>query len=389
MILSLFSNDSELLKAFQQSGFFRTSLVSGLEEAKESQVLVISDQQMTFNELSLSFENETWLKNKIIFYLLSEGYKEQTIHHMTSLSKTRNIIILPAGFTVRQIVSRIVEKIFPDAKENKQNIITFFGADSKVGTTMIAQSTAEMLAQNTNADIGLFFLNGKPSTCYMKRKDKIGLDDIKIKLMNNILTSNELTEACVKENHHLYILPGAEFLLDVRHYHPEHIEQLIKLAAERFSLIIIDAGHNIDSGMAIAALNMTKNKYLVTTQQEMTRKNYERMESQVFRRLQIEPDDFMLVVNKYVNTNRIYSAKQVSDLYRMTLAVSVPHLEFLGWQAEFDQKTLLHYDNESYNRHVDQLAKIIATQAQIPYLERDEKKTGILKKAFSTIGGAL
>ncbi len=390
MKLSLMSNDSELQNAIERTGYFQLSIINHLQDVESSQVIVISDQEMSYNELYLALDSkDSLIKEQLIFYLLTDFYNDHMINNLISLSSMKNITIIPPKLTTSQIVERVMEKTFPDRNETRRNIITFFGADNKVGTTMVAHSTAEMLSKNIKGNIALLLLSGKPSTCYIKRKEKIGLDDIKIKLMNNILTAEELIESCEKEDNHLYILPGVEDLLDIRHYHPEHIDRLIQLAAERFQVVIIDAGSNIDSGLSIAAINATKNKYLVVTQQETTRKNYERIDGQVFRRLQINASDFMLIVNKYLKSNHIYSAKQIADLYNMTLAAYIPHLEFLGWQAEFDHKTLLHYDNEPYNQTIEQLSQLIASQVHIPFLNKIEKKVGILKKAFSHIGGLL
>ncbi|OEF99450.1 hypothetical protein BHF71_09060 [Vulcanibacillus modesticaldus] len=391
MDLALICNDSGLQKAFEQTGYFKVSINNTLEDLDESKILVISDREISYNELFHFFEmKKNYPKNnQQIFYILSDVYREQITDNIISIGKTRSITIIPPKLTTSQIVRKVLEKVFPDINDESKNIITFFGADSKVGTTMIAQSTAEMLANRTDLKIGLLFLNGNPSTNYLMVKRKTGLDYIKIKLINNILKPEEMIESCYKSRENLYVLPGIDYLLDVRYYHPENVERLIQLANEKFNLVIIDAGSNIDSGLAIAALNATKYKYLVTTQQEITRKNFERLENQIFKRLQIESGEFMLVVNKYLKSRHIYSASQIADLYKMMLATYIPHLEFLGWQAEYDHKTLLNYDNEDYNRQIEQLSKIIANQIQISFKENLIKKDGIFKKAMATLGGLM
>ena len=390
MKLNLLSNDSELQRALEETGHFEVLIKTDVEDIDTGEIIIISDREIDYNELTVYLENkQKSILNKTIFYLLSNEYSEQMIKNINFIGQTKNIIIIPPKLTISQIVARVSEKVFPYINQKNKNIITFFGADNKVGTTMVAQSTAEMLSKNTNAKIGLLFLSGNPSTSYIKSKGKAGLDDIKIKLMNNILSADEVFSVCTKENENLYLLPGADYILDIRHYHPEYIDRLIQLASEKFNLIIIDTGSNIDSGMAIAALNSTKNKYLVATQQETARVNFERIESQVLKRLQIEPGDFMLVVNKYIKSNQIYTAKQVADLYNMTLATYIPNLELLGWQAEFDQRTLLHYNNQSYNYQIEQLSKIITAQTHIKYQENHNRKEGFLKKAFSSMGGVF
>lgn len=390
MNLLLVSKDYDLYERFKQYGKFNLTMSTNLDEVNNNEIIIISDNEINYNELFSTFElSENKYTQKNVFYLLSNKYTEQTIKNIFSISQMRNITIIPPKLSIAQIENRLLEKIIPDNIEKSKNIVTFFGADSKVGTTMIAQSVAEVLAMRTDIKVGLLFLNNQPSTNYIKKTEKTSLDDIKIKLFNNILKPEEIVDVCIKEDNDLYILPGADYIPDIRQYHPKHIDKLIQLAAERFNLIIIDAGSNIDSGLAIAALSTTKNKYLVTTQQETVRRNFERISNQLFNHLDIDVKDFILVVNKYIKSNYIYSARQTADLYKMMLATSIPHLEFIGWQAEIDRKTLIHYEDVLFNNQVNQLARLIATQTRIPYKDNVVKKANIIKRALSNIGGIM
>ncbi|MGD9677616.1 MAG: hypothetical protein AB7V16_04490 [Vulcanibacillus sp.] len=391
MEVLLLSKDYELYARLKQSLQFNVIMSVKLDEINKYEVIIISDNDVNYNELFYKLETNEMDKYiyKHIFYMLSNKYTEHLMENILSISKMRNINIIPPKLSIVEIENRILEQIAPNNLSKKNNIITFFGADSKVGTTMIAHSVAEILAMNTEIKIGLLFLNNQPSTNYLKNKNKISLDDIKIKLFNNILKSDEIFDFCIKEENELYILPGANYIPDMRQYHPEHIDKLIQIAANKFNLIIIDAGSNFDSGLAIAALNSTQNKYLVATQQETVRGNFERIANQLFSHLKIDVCDFVLIVNKYIKSNHIYTAGQTADLYKMMLATFIPHLEFIGWQAEIDRKTLIHYENETFNNQIDQLARFIATQTSTPYKKSVTKKVNIVKRAFSNIGGMM
>lgn len=394
MKILLMNNDIELKKSLENTNLFEVSIIRELKESKEldsSDLIVIADFELSLNEIIIMVDTDkiNILKNKQLFYILTKTYSSQTISNIIAIADSRKVNIIPPKLTTSQIVTNIVQKVFPDVHDNTSSIITFFGADSKVGTTMIAQSTAELLAKNTGLKVGLLFLNNNPSNYYIRKKDKLGIDGIKNKLFNNILTSSELVDSCLQTAPNLFILTGVEYLLDARQYQPEYIDRLIKLAAERLNIIIIDAGSNIDSGIAIAALNATKYRYLVTTQQENIRKNFERIDRQVLKQLQIDSGSFMLVLNKYVSSNNIYSAVQLGELYKMTLAVHIPNLDLLGWQAEFDQKSLLDYEQSDYNKQLDNLGRLIASQMNVPYNNKAIVKEGFIKKAFSAIGGFM
>lgn len=394
MKILLMNNDIELQKRLENTNLFEVSIIRELNDTKEienSDLIVIADSELSLNEIIIMVDTDrrNVLKNKQLFYILTNTYSGQAIENVVAIADSRNINIIPPKLTASQIVTKIVQKVFPDVHDNTSSIITFFGADSKVGTTMVAQSTAELLAKNSGLKVGLLFLNNNPSNYYIRKKDKLGIDGIKNKLFNNILTSAELVDSCLQTSPNLFILTGVEYFLDVRQYQPEYIDRLIKLAAERLNIIIIDAGSNIDSGIAIAALNATKYRYLVTTQQENIRKNFERIDRQVLKQLQIDSSSFMLVLNKYVSSNNIYSAVQLAELYRMTLAVHIPNLDLLGWQAEFDQKSLLDYEQGDYNKQLDNLSRLIATQMNVPYNNKPIVKESIIRKAFSAIGGFM
>jgi len=394
MKILLMNNDIELQKLLEKTNLFKVSIITDLQENKEidsSDLIVIADSELTLNELIIAIDTDKkkLLKNKQLFYILTNNYSSQAISNIVTILESRNINIIPPKLATSQIVTKIVQKVFPDVHNSSSSIITFFGADSKVGTTMIAQSTAELLAKNTGLKVGLLFLNNNPSNYYIRKKDKLGIDGIKNKLFNNILTSTELVDSCLQPVQNLFILSGVESLLDARQYQPEYVDRLIKLAAEKLSIIIIDAGSNVDSGIAIAALNATNYRYLVTTQQEIVRKNFERIDRQVLKQLHIDSCSFMLVLNKYINSNNIYSAVQLAELYKMTLAVHIPNLDLLGWQAEFDQKSLLEYEQSDYNKQLDILSRLIASQMSVPYNNKAIVKESIIRKAFSTIGGFM
>ena len=73
-------------------------------------------------------------------------------------------------------------------------MFVFHGADSKVGTTMISQSVAEIIAENLKDKRILFTsLNGRSNNQYV---DRIGesIEGIKLYLDNKVLSKKELTD---------------------------------------------------------------------------------------------------------------------------------------------------------------------------------------------------
>lgn len=397
MKILLISGNNILKQGFEKVEYINVKVANDLKEQDNYEIIIISDEKINYNDLVCTIDNND-SKNykgksqKKIYYVLFGEYSELVLNNIEIMCKTKNIKIFKPSSTIQTIVNEVILDIMPGLVKKNNNVVTFYGADSKVGTTMIAQSVAEIVGGMTEIKIGLFFLNERPSIYYLKKNEICGLDNIKIKLLNNILSSEEIEEACIKMEGNLFVLPGVEYIPEIRQYHPNHISRLIKLASKNFDLIIIDAGSNIDSGLAIAALTSTSNRYLVTTQQEIVRKNYQRIESQVFTKLNLNEKDFMMVINKYINSSSIYSVKQVANLYNLMLATYIPNLDILGWQSEIDNKSLLHYRNETYNTQIYKLARLILEQVNIPYKKEKLLKTrkeGIIKKAISNIGGVI
>jgi len=379
MKVALVTNSIDLQKEFEQSSFFNEVTIPSDDNVCDTDILIICDDKVPYTSL-ISYFDKMQRRPNHVFYVISQINDNTLFDNINVICKSQSITIIPPGLTSKQVLLKVLYTIFPNLDKERNKVITFFGADSKVGTTMIAQSVAEMLSKRTNLKVGLLFLGGHPSKTFFKSA-AAGLDNIKVKLLNKILSSHELLGACVNQDN-LYILPGNDYILDTRHYHPDHIEYLLELASGLFDVILIDAGYNIDSGMAIASLNSSSFKYLVTTQQTSARENFERIASQIFTILDIRVNEFLLLVNKYVKSNSIYTASQISELYKIPLAAYIPHLELLGWQAEYDKKTLLAYNHHEYNSQIELICKQLAAKFNIKLIEETEQKKSLLHKLF-------
>lgn len=385
MKVLLISMDDNLKDKLDITGHFNeVQLNQNIDlDNQNIKVLIVSDKIINPNQLQLLHYEKQLKQIPHIFYMLSNDYDRQEMNNIIVALKSKNIIIIPPRLTIYQIVERIVQAIHPQI-DQKSKVITFLGADSKVGTTMVAQGVAEMLAKYSDKKVGLLFLNDSPNDQYNPQKQNVGIDIIKAKILNTILTPPELLEACISFSN-VYILPGVNYMLDFRHYHPKHIEHLIKVANELFDVVIIDVGSKIDNGLSIAALNSTSFKYLVTTQQENARKQFIRTNLQYFEYLGLNIKDFMLVINKYIEGSELYDARELVEVYNMVLAGYIPCLSVhSSWKAELENKHLLHLNDEKYNNQVSKLSKIIATQLKIDYKddfsEERPKEKGLIKK---------
>jgi Flp pilus assembly CpaE family ATPase len=378
MDINIISNDVELQKKFIETKYFNEVLINNEFKCDQKiKYILVSDKLISFSNFIEQLTTDV-IENNVVFYMLS-GCPDSTLKNYTSILKAKGVICIPPKLTNAQIIESVCKEIGIATNTNK-NIAVFLGADSKVGVTMTTQAIAENIATNSETTVCLLFLNGQPSMDYIKEdKYSTGLDNLKVKLLSNVLSANEFIDNCIKIGN-LYVLPGAELIYDARHFHPNHIENLINLATKVFGIVLIDAGCKLGIGMSIGALNSTSNKFLITTQQDIPLRNFNRTKDQILNELDISTKDFMLVINKYISNSQLYTPAELADtIYKIPLAGILPSLDY-AWQAERNKNTLLNYNSSEYNRQISELANLVCLKIGINYKYIEKKKYGFFKK---------
>ena len=319
MNVTLICNDIQLYNSFSASELFNSVKIgSELDLDTKYDCLIISDRILGYDDLTNKLPH---IDAENIFYLLSDSRSESRINSIKYVLMSKNIFVVPPRLTDRQIIDRVCQKLDID-RLMTNNAITFFGADSKVGTTMTAQAAAEVLAAETVLKIGFLNLSGQPSFNYIPGNiEGFGMDQIKTKIFNFVLSEEELKSAMVQKGK-LHILPSVKILSDLRYYKPRHVEYLINLATGIFDIVIADAGSYPNSGLFIGALNATKFRYMVTTQQESCKSAFEMTRDQVLNVLDIDTSEIMLIINRYSELMP-NNYKLADEFYKMVHAVSL------------------------------------------------------------------
>lgn len=384
--IQLICNDIELYNTFHSSGLFGNVRIGGsLELEMNYDNLILSDRIVGYNDL-LNIINDNSLKASKVFYLLSYTQNESQINSIKYVLKAKNIHVIPPRLTELQILERVCQELSVEKMIN-QNVITFFGADSKVGTTITSLAVAESLAQNTVLKVGFLNLSGQPSYDYLLRSEGYGLDIIKMKIFNYVLSADELISAMVQRGS-LYILPSVKTLTDLRLYRPKHVEYLVNLATSVFDVVIVDAGYYPNSGLYIGALNSTQLRYMVATQQDACRAAFDLTKEQLFKVQDISTESVMLVINRYTDEIDLPNTyKLADDVYRMVHAAFLPNVPAAFWKTEREKRTLKGLDTY-YDSQLNELVKIIAGQLGIEYAAHaTQKRRGMFK--FLKQGGRV
>jgi len=371
--IGIVSEDFELINHFREIDYFDTVQSIDLEEIEFSKydVVLLSDRIVPLNDLKGILDLSCLCK---CFYMVSH-------ENLTNMSQTilqaENAIMIPPRLTIKQVFKFVLDRV-QNTLITQNKVFTFFGADAKVGTTMMAQCVSERLAKVSERVVFLP-LHGRVGDEYLNLEFDHGLDDIKTKLQNKVLSHREITDLCIKSKAGYYFLPGLRNQLLRRHFHPEQIVYLIQQLESLFDTVIIDAGSNIDLGMSIAALNCSPNRFLVTTQQEIVKKRFLDLNTQILKKLSI--DQFMLVINKYVDSPSLDRTQKIAKDYNATYVASLPYMEY-GWQCEQDRVSLSSFNNGVFENGIEQIVKLIALHLELPWDNSRDKQQGIFHNLF-------
>ncbi len=293
-------------------------------------------------------------QSEIMKYVFILSEKNPSIKN--TILRNKGVFIIPPMLTEKQVASKIYRILYGGEEGEKSNIITFFGADSKVGTSMIAQSVAEKLSENEGLKVLLIILDGSPGMDYvLKFEESLSIDTVRAKVINHILSNNELIDVCT-ELDKLYILQGTQSLLYRKYYQPEHIESLLRQLADIFDVVVVDGGSNVELGMTIGALNSSCHKFLIVTQQSTCLRHYKQIQSQILSKLEIK--DFCMIINKYINNEQLFDKHRLSHEYEAPHMCSVPYSEF-NLQAEIERCTIQKYQESEYIEAIKKVTVII------------------------------
>ncbi len=239
-----------------------------------------------------------------------------------------------------------------------KNIITFYSADNKVGTTMLCQSTAELIAKNKpQKKILIAHFDGNTGTEYTE-KHQYCLDDIRLQLISDVLSLEDFLSIC-SCNGNLYSLEGCKNILIRKFYEPNQVKKLFDLLKDFFDLIIVDAGCS-DRGLTMGALMYSDVNILVTTQQKSAHTKYMKMKELVFGELSINFE--LLVVNQFTYSSGSFlpTEKEIASLYKMEddECIKIERSNY-AWQAEYEKLPLTEYKEKAVMQGLNELVSYI------------------------------
>jgi MinD-like ATPase involved in chromosome partitioning or flagellar assembly len=365
MNIEILSKNLDLIKFLEDKSEYKIIPVKELF-FYENNYYVISDEEISFTRLLSKLENKYRYK---ISYILSNCYETTEITNIISVGKSNGINIIPPNTSEDQVCQNILRNINPNFSVNFNNkkIVTFIGADSKVGVTMVSQSIAEIISVNTDLKVCFMLLNECKGGNYFQNPQNKSIDNIRSKLSSKLINNEDILNVSIRINKKLYIIPGPADILNMRYYFPEDLELLIDKASKMFDILIIDSGSKIDSALTTAALNSTCHKILVTTQQNNAINNYEKISSQIFDLMGLNYKEFMIVINRYRNLTYLFSVSELTNMFQMIPLGFLPDVGMIDWQAEYHRKSLLSYKNDMYTSQIIKMGQILSNKMGIEF----------------------
>lgn len=133
--------------------------------------------------------------------------------NFTNLSEalvgSTGIIMVPPRLTTEQVFNFVYQKLERNLI-SKNKVFTFFGADSKVGTTMVSQSVATIMTKVSDRVLYLP-LDGNVGDDYIEFESRFGLGELKARLQTKkILSHSELMDICIKTKSGFFCTPWAQ-----------------------------------------------------------------------------------------------------------------------------------------------------------------------------------
>lgn len=229
-----------------------------------------------------------------------------------------------------------------------KKIISFFGGDSNVGTTMIAQSVAEELANKHNQRVLFIMASCKLGIDYIPDGSEASLDDIRVNITNRTIVENDVLGIIGSVNKLDYIPPikGIETAI---YYGIDDIGQLIEPIAKRYDYFVIDGGCDLNLGLNISALKYATEIYYVVTQSPKCIRRFNVLKKSILEPLGFEGS---IIVNKHINNPVIYSFTQIKEILGAERNYKVQFVKD-GIIAESESQTLVKLRHAAFESDID------------------------------------
>lgn len=236
-----------------------------------------------------------------------------------------------------------------------RKLVALHGGDHKTGTTMLAQSLAELIAlRKKDMKVLLITLNSRKNIGFVRERVQT-IDDYRVQLDSRLLIREEFLQSTRRSNN-FHMLAGLAREEEERYYHPETAEYLLKSIEDDFDLIISDTGCCLDNGLAYGGLQMAGQRFFVLNQMESTIRRAEEQGS----RYQKAGILFNQIILNQFREKDPYSVSYLAERLDFPKeGFLLVHQADYSRQAEMEYRTLMEYRDEIYREDIRKLANVV------------------------------
>jgi len=344
MILNIMANDDQLYEELKEQHLFDDiKSVFNMDELTDD-CIIISDEFLPYKDLQDLKLNE----NQTAFYMIQSQYGQRLEKSIKILCDSKGIILIPPRLTVNQIV-QIIRKNFNESLFEKSNVVAFLSTVSNIGTTSTCLSVARSLEENTKAKVGVLLLNAWDHGTYQLSYKGEYLDDLKVKLHNQVINSKEefLSYFHMEKENQLYFLGGNRYTKIERLYTKEEINYLINLSKKYFDVVLLDLGSHFDNALMVQGLHESDMRFLIVNQQPKTINRFNLVYDEILYPLNYKKEDFLTVINQFKDKAQLSTPKSIAnelDMLNITTIYEVDEPLI----SEIETKTLYDLQDSVY-----------------------------------------
>lgn len=234
-------------------------------------------------------------------------------------------------------------------------IITFFGGDSQVGTTLLAASVVQSLTSRKKKTI-LILGSTEVNEDIFRSSAGTNLDS----LLRQTKYSKEDVASCICKTELFDMIDGSSDTLSKQFYPVDIMKNITPILAREYEYIIIDGGHDATLPVPTSALITADRRYYVLTGNQKCITRFSKIYTDIIKGLDLNEEGDKLVVNK--DNPRTQAKYALEDIQNMTInipGITVPEYDnpFL---CEFD-RTTAYLRSPAYKKAVDLIAEDITT----------------------------
>lgn len=252
-----------------------------------------------------------------------------------------------------------------------KKIVSFFGADARVGTTMISCLTARFFSELYPCEKFLLIHCGRNvgsmGSCDV---NTLGFDGIETALKSSVLKPDQLIASCSEVNENLYVLKNSGQIAERRAIHPDEIEDIANIASQSCRLVFIDSGSSCEYGSTVGGLNADVNIF-IATQQASALTAYKEQKTQILESLGISFDAW--IINKYIDSLALLAPDELREEYEfkespVAILSKIPTIDaFLAEKNQWEVK------NREVENQIILLAKYITQYVGMDWPEKIAK----------------